>query len=224
MGVAYGTGKGHVCAEVWSNQFQKWILLDGQNDAWWESGGVPLNAQECRQLFVNDREGEMRFVGQLKDINYASLESEWSVYFYHVTAGYHHAFFKEAFGEDRWGTELLAENVIPELYFQKSPKPAIVTNQTEEFYPPLNQTSIGLRHVNWKSASDTLEVSLAHTMPFFKRFLVRSNGGEWKESKNVFQWALKKGDNVIEAKAINLAGIEGRTSRIVLRNNIGAGH
>lgn len=222
MGVAYGTGKGHLCAEVWSNQFQKWILLDGQNDAWWELDGVPLSAQESRHLFVNDREGEMRFVGQKADVNYASLQSEWSVYFYHITAGFHHAFFKATFGENAWGAELLTDSVMPELFFQKLPRPPLFTDLTEEFYPRLNQTSIGLRHVNWKSASDTLEVLLTHTMPFFEKFLVRIDGSEWKESKDTFQWVLKKGENVIEAKAVNLAGIEGRTSRVALRNNIGA--
>jgi hypothetical protein len=57
-------------------------------------------------------------------------------------------------------------------------------------------------------------------MPFFEKFLVRINGSEWNESKDEFPWILNKGENIIEAKAVNLAGVESKLSRMVLRNNI----
>jgi hypothetical protein len=97
-----------------------------------------------------------------------------------------------------------------------------LSSDREYLYPRFNQTSIALRHTNFNSPSDTLNVSLNHSMPWFDKFMVRINGGEWKTSKDNFHWVLAKGDNVIEAKAINEAGIEGKTSLIRLKKNIQA--
>jgi hypothetical protein len=94
MGGAFGSGKGHGCVEVWSNQYQKWILLDGQNDAWWESGGIPLSAYECRHLFVNGKDDDMNFVGQHQKFDYPAMKPEWSVYFYHLLYSYKDSYFK----------------------------------------------------------------------------------------------------------------------------------
>ena len=90
----------------------------------------------------------------------------------------------------------------------------------EDGYPQLNQTTIQLQHTNFRSPSDTHDVILRHTMPWFQKFLVRINGADWKNSEPDFLWVLEAGENTIEAKAINLAGVEGSTSRIVLRDNI----
>lgn len=220
LGKAYGQGKGHVCAEVWSNQYQKWILLDGQNDAWWESNGMPLSAYECRQLFVNGREDELQFIGQHKEADYPGMKPAWDAYFYHLTYGYHNLFFQPLPQGQEYGLDLVSGNVTPELYFQRSPNNQTITDDYEDIYPQLNQTKITLRHTNLRVPSDTLEVVLTHTMPYFDRFMVRINGSNWKESSDTFIWMLNKGDNTIEAKAVNLAGIEGKPSRIVLRNNI----
>ena len=109
---------------------------------------------------------------------------------------------------------------IPELFSQGMPNRLPLSSDCEYFYPQLNQTSIRLRHTNARSPSDTLGVTLVHTMPWFTKFLVRINGGEWKVSDDQFPWVLAKGENSIEAKAVNAAGIEGGISKIRLKNNI----
>jgi len=222
MGGAYGSSKGHGCVEVWSNQYQKWILLDGQNNAWWESKGVPLSASECRHLFVNGREDEMSFVGQHKELDYPAMKREWSVYFYHLRYSYNNSYFKTISPGENLSFELISDGVTPELFSQGWPDNKSITDDYEDAYPRLNQTKITLGHTNQNSPSDTLEVILTHTMPYFDKFMVRINGSDWKESPDTFKWVLSKGENTIEAKAVNLAGIGGRRSRIVLRNNIGA--
>ena len=66
-----------------------------------------------------------------------------------------------------------------------------------------------------------MSVILAHTMPYFDMYLVRINEMDWEEVEDTFQWVLNEGVNIIEAKAVNVAGIEGRTSRVILRSNLG---
>lgn len=221
MGGAFGSGKGHGGVEVWSNQYQKWILLDGQNDAWWESGGIPLSAYECRNLFVNGKDDEMNFVGQHQKFDYPAMKPEWSVYFCHLRYSYNNSYFKTISPGQSLSFEFLSNRIMPELFFQGWPDNTQVTDNYEDAYPRLNQTKITLRHTNQNSPSDTLEVVLTHTMPYFDKFMVRINGSDWKKSEDTLRWVLDKGENTIEAKAVNLVGREGRPSRIVLRNNIG---
>ncbi|MCX6827436.1 MAG: transglutaminase-like domain-containing protein [candidate division Zixibacteria bacterium] len=216
----YKIGSGHGCVEVWSNRYQKWILLDAQNDAWWESGGIPLSAFECRRLFVNDKGNDLVFKGQRKENDYSLMKSEWIVYFYHLFY-YDDPGLKDSKGYS--GLELVTDSITPELFTETVPSTrGAVIDSYDEVYPRLNQTKISFRPINIKMPSDSLEIVLSHTTPYYDKFFVRINGADWKESNDTLLWILDKGVNVIEAKAVNAAGIEGKISRIVLRNNIGS--
>ena len=207
---AYDMSGGHGCIEVWNNQYQKWILLDGQNNAWWEFKGLPLSAYECHQLLVSGKEDQMSFVGQFGKFDYSGNKPSWSAYFHRVVCYWRGTAF-----------ELVSDSIGPELFLQGYPVEYEFTDDYARVYPRLNQTKITLKHINTKIPSDTLGVVLTHTMPYFEKFAVRINGSDQKESEGTFRWVLDKGDNTIEAKAVNSAGVEGRPSRIVLKNNIG---
>lgn len=216
----YKNGSGHGCVEVWSNQYQKWILLDAQNDAWWELDGTPLSAYECRRLFVDEKEGGIIFRGQRAEFDYGKMKSEWVSYFYHLF------YYDNPQLDDNKadaGIELIDTGVVPEIYAEGFPNTRAIIDDYNEEYPRLNQTKISFRHINRNAPSDSLEIFLSHTMPYFDRFLIRINSRDWKESKDTFIWALDDGENIIEAKAMNAAGIEGKISRMVLRSNIPTG-
>jgi len=48
---------GHVVAEVWLNQFNKWVFADAQFDAIPEINGVPLNAVEFQEALAQNKPG-----------------------------------------------------------------------------------------------------------------------------------------------------------------------
>lgn len=48
---------GHVVAEVWLNQFNKWVFVDAQFDAIPEINGVPLNAIEFQDALAHNKKG-----------------------------------------------------------------------------------------------------------------------------------------------------------------------
>ena len=206
---AYNMGGGHGCVEVWSNQYQKWILLDVQNNAWWEHDNIPLSAYECHQLFMNGEEGELEFVGQHEQFDYLLKKPTWVAYFYRITNYWMGA-----------NLQLVSDAVTPELLYQLNPQNHELTDQYDKVYPRLNQTTITLRN-NQKDSLNNMSVILAHTMPYFDVFLVRIDEMDWEEVEDTFQWVLNEGVNIIEAKAVNVAGIEGRTSRVILRSNLG---
>jgi hypothetical protein len=206
---AYNMGGGHGCVEVWSNQYQKWILLDVQNNAWWEHTAIPLSAYECHRLFTDGSEDELNFVGQHEGHDYARAKSTWSAHFFHVINYW--------MGDN---VQLVSDAVTPELLYQLNPQNHEITDQYDKAYPRLNQTTITLRN-DQAGSLDSMTVILAHTLPYFDRFLVRIDEEEWKEAADTFQWGLNDGMNVIEAKAVNVTGIEGRTSRVTLQSNLG---
>ncbi len=45
----------HGVAEVWSNQFRKWVVIDPQSNLHFEKKGVPLSAWEVRAEWLKDR-------------------------------------------------------------------------------------------------------------------------------------------------------------------------
>jgi len=203
----YNMGGGHGCVEVWSNQYQKWILLDVQNNAWWEHNGFPLSAYECHKLYVNGLEDELQFVGQHEGKDYSETKYGWAEYFYFVISYWMGS-----------SMHLVTDEVPPQLVYQKFFQETELTDQFDKVYPRLNQTCIALSH-DPEGPFDSLTVRLDHTMPYFDHFLVRFDDAEWKESTDSILWVLNGGMNTVEAKAVSTVGTEGRPSRIELRYN-----
>ncbi len=50
----------HGAAEVWSNQWGKWIFIDPQSNLHFEKDGVPLSAWEVRSEWLRDGGGQVR--------------------------------------------------------------------------------------------------------------------------------------------------------------------
>ena len=158
---------------------------------------------------MNGEEGELEFVGQHEQFDYLLKKPTWVAYFYRVVNYWMGA-----------NLQLVSDAVTPELLYQLNPQNHELTDQYDKVYPRLNQTTITLRN-NQKDSLDNMSVILAHTMPYFDIYLVRIDEMDWEEVEDTFQWVLNEGVNIIEAKAVNVAGIEGRTSRVILQSNLG---
>ncbi len=204
---AFETG-GHGCVEVWSNQYQKWIMFDGQNNAWWEHDNIPLNAYECHRLFMSGDLDELEFVGQHEHFDYPQLRLHWIAYFHRVASYWMDTNYV-----------LVSDTDMPDLIVGRVPNNDQLTDEYEKIYPRLNRTGITLR-IDPEGPLDSLEVILDHTMPYFDHFLVRFDDSEWQEAQDTLAWVLHDGANTIEARAVNTVGVEGMPSRIVLQNNL----
>ncbi|MBB2894180.1 transglutaminase-like domain-containing protein [Flexivirga oryzae] len=74
-----GFGRGHVVSEAWIDDLGKWVLLDGQNGAWWGSESGPLGYSELHALFSSGDE-RPRMVPTARAIS-AQDENIWWLYF-----------------------------------------------------------------------------------------------------------------------------------------------
>lgn len=210
-GSSFGWGKGHVVTEVYSNQYDKWVLLDGQTNAYWKKDGLPLNAAEVRRYWLEGR--EVKFVGQC-DWDYVKLKSFWIKYFYHLRFYPRNDFFsKESQGYKKHEYshyELLYKENVPELLFQGQPKrKTIFTHNYSICYPTLNHVDIRLEFEELSTPVKSIfKVTLKNSMPWFCKYMTRKENGEWEKCESNFKWTLKPGVNELMIKGVNKFDVE----------------
>jgi hypothetical protein len=85
----------------------------------------------------------------------------------------------------------------------------VPANPAEDCYFPIGQAALTLapdgRH---------LSVRLKTLTPNFKTFLVRVEGGKWKPGGDGVAWEVHSGKNRLEAKTVNLFGVDGPISSV----------
>lgn len=228
-GVSLGPGSfsdkirsGHEAVEIWSNDFQKWVYIDGSY-AWYiadAESDIPLSLMELRQRQLAAFREERHRPVRLERI--ADTGQAWEGLKSHP-----------AFVELR---------LVPRSNFLQTKSP-LPLNQgmrgwfwtghhvwTDEQAPALPLYANRVSHlVNWEwtlnQARYTIEatenpgfvlVHLETETPDFATFLARIDGAEMTPVKSGFSWKLHHGANRLEVRARNRAGVLGAASWIVL--------
>ncbi|MCM8822564.1 MAG: transglutaminase-like domain-containing protein [Candidatus Omnitrophica bacterium] len=217
----------HCVAEVWSDQFGKWILMDTGNSQnpemnyHLEHNGIPLNALEIRNLWKSGKSKEIRFV-YAKDSGITQEEKS------KFEAGYFDNFRRFAIplrnnflgnpepGEPEQGISQYYCDMY--LWWEDNPEPVEspeygkTSNNPDDFYWTLNQTLIDLVVVN----EDSIEVNLYNNVPSFSHYLISVDGIQWKKSQGQFAWNLKEGKNEFFVKSVNQFGLECPVSKVII--------
>ena len=130
------SGAGHVAAEVWLEEFNKWVFVDAQFDAIPELNGIPLNAVEFQNAIVHNTKGLLIRSSSLYGVK-QSIYKKWLIpYLYYFDFNIDQRFFIET--EQKVKTQIMlvplgAKN--PEVFQRKYPiKNCIYINNPEIFY------------------------------------------------------------------------------------------
>ena len=212
----------HCVAEVWSNEYKKWMLMDAGCDTddgrkgtrHFERNGIPMSALELHQTYVNDdydgvveKNDPEKFGGNLKD----------NINLYRQFC---------ATKRNNFLTSLLPEE--PEhgaasytydghTWYRSGVQPLPQFSQTSlregDFHWTLNQTVI---HLQQGGTPNALEVLLDTVTPNFETYLVQFDDGEWEEKPEAFVWSLHDGKNILCAKTKNAFGVSGIESFVTL--------
>ncbi len=220
----------HCVAEVWSNQFRKWILMDTGNshdpsyNCHFERNGVPLNALEIRQLWQAERTAEIQVVyAERQSIALDRIDPKqhgWAdlkLYRRFSIALRNNHLLTPFPGELTHGHGEYFCDVY--LWWEdhalpvESPEYGLTSDRPADYYWPVNQTVIELTA---GQDSGALVVDLKTMTPNFDRFMVRIDRRKWQERKPGLTWKLQPGRNVIEAKTVNTFGVPGPVSRTVV--------
>lgn len=216
---------GHEVVEVWSNDFAKWIYIDG-NAAWYfrdAATGLPLSLRELR-------ERQLAAIGRnpfadVKLVTLARTRYEWA---------------------DLTGWPAFAElRMIPRSNFleQKSPLPL---NQgmrgwfwtghyawTDAAYPAsllyghrisqprnwdwtLNQAAV---HLEATDVENEVRVYLDTVTPGFQTFVAQVDANDARPVESGFPWRLKSGTNWLRVRPRNITGRNGVVSQLELTDS-----
>ncbi len=218
-------GGGHEVVELWSNQFKKWVYIDG-NMGWYAvdgKSGVPLSLWELRQRQLEILRGESTDPTRIVELQQ---------------------------GGKRWSSlaewpPFLELRLIPRSNFLEKQSP-LPLNQgmrgwfwtghhvwTDEDYPAslLYGNRIDDRR-NWEwtlnQAHFTLEatatpgelrVHLETQTPSFETFLAETDGQHAMPVTSGFVWKLRPGKNRLEVRPRNITGREGIRSYVMIEKS-----
>lgn len=236
---------GHEVAEVWSNEFNKWIYLDATRDYYYfdVETGTPLNLLEIHNLLVE----QMPRVENWKHPFVPDIGKEVVS---HIDVGMRQG--NNPFSIEEGGGRYLLETmghfrIIPRNDFLSNPLPVPVhtgntswgwdgflnwyddtfpkrdeyqryTNRAMDFYQPLNQAEVFLMETE---ESGVLQVNVKNFTPGgFKTYLVRTDGDKWiSKKKSIWNWELHSGKNELAIRVENVKGVLGPISYFLVNFN-----
>jgi hypothetical protein len=210
---------GHEVVEIWSNELDKWVYVDGQA-AWYfvdKETRTPLNLLELRE----------RQIAALRDKPFRETEivvlakspyewkglKEWPA-FCELRMIPHTQFLDGKLplplnqGMRGWfwtGHRVWSDDLMPaSILYDKR-----ITNPRDWNFT-VNQTQFWLTQ---RETEGELDVRLAHNMPSFDHYVVKLGDGKEQIEKNMnMTWPLQRGENRFQVQAVNKLGLRGPAS------------
>jgi hypothetical protein len=208
----------HSVTEIWSNQYRKWVLLDPLFALYAMKDGVPLNAYELRQeWYYNEGKNVIFVVGKDRkeyrkaDLpisrghfpGYGNLEINLSTFHLYAFIRYFpNANLMDA-PEDSEHSLIFKDQLCEGTKWEPRPGP----ETPADVYFPIDQVALKL-----VPDGSHLRARFKTLTPNFKTFMVRIDGGAWKPAGDALGWNLHEGSNRLEAKSVNMFGVEGPLS------------
>jgi len=226
---------GHFVVAVWSDDFDRWVVLDPLNDIHYEKDGVPMRGRELyRAYWTRERQGIVKVDSagnrtpvSREDLNFYRLYSislaanqlstpvevkingAWRML---AHADDYRTYPRVGRDELVVASDFLAWRTTEATEsFPERPE----TRDQDEFRYALNQTIILL--ANDRLTNRVLKVALlSGNSPTFGRFLIRSDeSGDWIPSGSAtVKWLLSPGTNRLFARIETGSGWQGSVSHM----------
>lgn len=203
------SGSGHRSVEVWSNEFDKWVLMDPYLDAHFELEGTPLNALDLHRALADGATGAVRAVpgpagGHLPPDQALAL-------FHHVTVimrNNHLSDRDPVINRYSLGFQDELSDGRPDISRRRSRSAA-------DLYWRVNQTVLQTRAGD--SLGGTLTIEARTNTPGFSRFEARGGPREpWRAVPATFLWPAARGESTVEVRAVNLRGVAGAPAALAV--------
>jgi len=200
-------GHRHAVAELWSNEFAKWFVVDADYNLVYEVDGVPLSAFElCHngQSLQSSGQLTLRRFAPLK----ASLESIDLIPFYryiHIDLRNDWYSRKLRRGSPAGGDLATWWTARPSLKRLLTAK--VRVDSERKFNWPVNIVSIRAVGVKEsKEGSSVLEIALSAYAPYFDHFQISLDNDLWKDLESCrYEWSIKKGRHCLRTRVVTLA-------------------
>ncbi|MGH9755741.1 MAG: transglutaminase domain-containing protein [Blastocatellia bacterium] len=224
----------HGVAEVWSNQFSKWVVIDTQSNLHFEKDGIPLSAWEIRTEWLNNQGANVDHVvgvpPQTVKKNPAIIW--WNRRDEDETAAFFWFYIEDDAGAGNWNNRL--RYIFPQdqhnrdlIWYQNDPSGRgrlhegysdnrfIPTWSLEDAY-----WTVGIAEVRLAGVSaGTLQLSLDSYCPNQTGFEAAFDDRGWErmEGKTIVTWKLKDGANRLRLRTVSLGEVKGPEAMLFLR-------
>jgi hypothetical protein len=220
----------HCVAEVWSNEFGKWILMDPGCDfddgrkgtRSFERNGVPMSALDLHLAHVHqDYEG----VVELNDPEKFGGSLEENVALYRQFCVTRRNNFLTSLYPEEPEHGAVSYTYDGHVWYASESMPlpqfSVTSRREGDFHWTLHETAL---YLQTGPEPNTLTVLLDTVTPNFATYLVQFNDGDWEDGRATppgrpsatFVWPLQPGPNTLRAKTRNRFGVEGRESVVTV--------
>lgn len=210
-------GRGHVTVEIWSNQFNKWILMDPTYNVHFERRGVPLNALELHAAWLENATQSIDIAGGRhhfeNDPYDEAKRDELFAYFSHFNIYLRNDHLSVPLTADEERAETQGRQVYSLNYIDQDTPPqkrfgAYQSSRVDDFYWPLNQVYVRVAGFS----KDDLHLKLRHNMPNFSHYRVTVNGQSRSVPGSSLTVDLAQGTTRIDVAAMNVLAVCGPAS------------
>lgn len=218
-----GLSKGHVVSEVWSNQLNKWIVIDPTFNTQYLMDRIPLNCLELHDAWVKGYWDKIDvIIDQPQPKNFSIFDHEYKLIDFYES--FYIRMRNDWFSNKYPHWYPLSNSIMNGIEWQdeftaNSIMVARETSNPADLYWSLNRTNIKLKPKDISNENIEFEVYLDTYTPNFKEFEIQIDDRYVTDENPFFVWKLHKGENSINVKSVNEFGIEGVESRIVLKFN-----
>lgn len=222
----------HFPIEVWSNDFDKWVLIDADFILHYERNGVPLSAAEVHDAYVSGQAAAVTVVEGTRAPGHATPadlpERTFEMYYYvryPLKADHVFAPYEAAFDRLNDAVEFLDSRTVP--WEQSTFTSPYVANEVLAVQSTASQAMVDAP-INqlWMtprvSGAAEVSVDLATNMPnvaYAEFRVVDAQGiaGPWqRHAAATFVWRVRAGDRVLEMRAVNNRDVGGPVSAVSL--------
>lgn len=222
----------HHSLEYWSNDWNKWVVIDAWTANFYRKEGVPLGSLELHRLSratggleglgvweinVNPNRWEPERIGDstlattecYQHIRYIARNDFLSAPLAAKAPGAPGDYLKP----DNQLNDPIQTGLLHVSWWQPGDAPSLVgpsVRYEQDYNFPLDQVEIDIRRPAF--AEGVLDLEFATHTPEFDSFCLRVDGGEWEDYGSRFLWQLKPGVNRAEVRTRNKWGRYGAAS------------
>lgn len=212
----------HCVAEVWSNEFKKWMMMDPGCDVddgrkgtrHFERNGIPMSALELHQAGGHD---DYKGVVEINDPEKFGGELRDNISLYRQFCATKRNNFLTSLLPEEPEHGAISYTYDGHLWYRSDAQALPQFSQTSrregDFHWTLNQTVI---HLQQGDTPNTLDVLLDTVTPNLETYLVQFDEGGWQEKPQAFVWNLHAGRNVLRARVKNSFGVLGIESSVAV--------
>ena len=221
----------HGVAEVWSNQFRKWVVMDSQSNLHFEKKGAPLSSWEIRTEWLKNGGADVEHVVGIppKAVRKNPAIVWWSLPDEDETATYFWVYIADrvSAGSDAKLILPLDEANTGLVWYQNGSSPGnsrLHTGYVRNSFVPAWRAedaywTVGIVEARIVSASaSTIKLKLDGYDPYRKAYEVSFDGVAWQRVADTagVAWSLKSGWNTLRLRSAGPRGVTGPETAVAM--------